>query len=327
MSSCSVRNPHSLAHVAAALQTPRDRDIVVMTVRLLGVDVSADALSDATPTPAERQAALGRRRRSPSGTIGRFACSSSRPTTSSTRSSRRSCACARPTCTSANRRRSPPTSRRGCSARPGNRRARNPSTRRPARRPSPQRTHRHVSPRRPPAVPLARRSRSHPSRLAGCDQGHWPARPSSRRRQGSAYANGTTTQRTPARRGARGHSPDGATGRRAHGRASRPRLRAAAGHDAQSPRQRRGRAPDRAQPRGSGRRLPRPAAQGRRRGLRVSVAGRQGNAAQGDGAGRRRRAAQQHGARRSHDVPRRTAGDGHAPTADAADAGGTRRRA
>ncbi len=50
-----VRNPHSLAHVSAALQTPRDRDIVVMTVRLQGVDVSADGLSDAAPTPAEKQ--------------------------------------------------------------------------------------------------------------------------------------------------------------------------------------------------------------------------------------------------------------------------------
>ena len=50
-----VRNPHSLAHVSAALQAPRDRDIVVMTVRLQGVDVSADGLSDAAPTPAEKQ--------------------------------------------------------------------------------------------------------------------------------------------------------------------------------------------------------------------------------------------------------------------------------
>jgi magnesium transporter len=50
-----VRNPHSLAHVAAALQTPRDRDVVVMTVRLLGVDVSADAFSDAAASPAERR--------------------------------------------------------------------------------------------------------------------------------------------------------------------------------------------------------------------------------------------------------------------------------
>ena len=50
-----VRNPHSLAHVASALQTPRDRDVVAMTVRLLGVDVSADGFNDATPTPAERR--------------------------------------------------------------------------------------------------------------------------------------------------------------------------------------------------------------------------------------------------------------------------------
>ncbi len=50
-----VRNPHSLAHLAAALQTPRDRDVVVMTVRLQGVDVTADDLSDAAPTAAERR--------------------------------------------------------------------------------------------------------------------------------------------------------------------------------------------------------------------------------------------------------------------------------
>ncbi len=50
-----VRNPHSLAHLAAALQTPRDRDVVVMTVRLQGVDVTADDLSDAAPTAAKRR--------------------------------------------------------------------------------------------------------------------------------------------------------------------------------------------------------------------------------------------------------------------------------
>jgi magnesium transporter len=50
-----VRNPHSLAHVAAALQTPRDRDVVVMTVRLLGVDVGADGFNDVAPTVAERR--------------------------------------------------------------------------------------------------------------------------------------------------------------------------------------------------------------------------------------------------------------------------------
>ena len=50
-----VRRPQSLAHLGVALQTPRDRDIVVMTARLLGIDVDDDAFGDTTPTPAERR--------------------------------------------------------------------------------------------------------------------------------------------------------------------------------------------------------------------------------------------------------------------------------
>ena len=38
-----VRNPHALAHVAAALQAAGDRDVVVMTVRLLDVDIGSEA--------------------------------------------------------------------------------------------------------------------------------------------------------------------------------------------------------------------------------------------------------------------------------------------
>jgi magnesium transporter len=48
-----VRNPHSLAHVEAALHSPSDRDVVVMTVRLL--DGSDELVSDTSPTPFERQ--------------------------------------------------------------------------------------------------------------------------------------------------------------------------------------------------------------------------------------------------------------------------------
>ena len=48
-----VRNPHWLAHVLAALQTPGDRDVVVMTVRLLDADVGGEVGRD-TPTPHER---------------------------------------------------------------------------------------------------------------------------------------------------------------------------------------------------------------------------------------------------------------------------------
>jgi magnesium transporter len=50
-----VRNPHSLAHVVAALQAPGDRDIVVMTARLLDVDVSEEGAGQTTPTPYERR--------------------------------------------------------------------------------------------------------------------------------------------------------------------------------------------------------------------------------------------------------------------------------
>ena len=50
-----ARNPNALTHVAAALKSSGDRDVVVMTVRLLGIDVSEDAFGDPTPTAAERK--------------------------------------------------------------------------------------------------------------------------------------------------------------------------------------------------------------------------------------------------------------------------------
>ena len=50
-----VRNPHLLAHVVAALQTPGERDIVVMTARLLDVDVGEAAAAQSTPTVYERR--------------------------------------------------------------------------------------------------------------------------------------------------------------------------------------------------------------------------------------------------------------------------------
>jgi len=50
-----VRNPHALAHVAAALQSAGDRDVVVMTARLIDVDVSEEAAGESTPTPYERR--------------------------------------------------------------------------------------------------------------------------------------------------------------------------------------------------------------------------------------------------------------------------------
>jgi magnesium transporter len=50
-----VRNPHLLAHVLAALQTAGDRDVVVMTARMLDVDVSVEGAGQPTPTAYERR--------------------------------------------------------------------------------------------------------------------------------------------------------------------------------------------------------------------------------------------------------------------------------
>ena len=50
-----VRNPRALTHLHSALQAARDRDVVVMTVRLVGLDVAEDAATDAAPTPAEQR--------------------------------------------------------------------------------------------------------------------------------------------------------------------------------------------------------------------------------------------------------------------------------
>jgi magnesium transporter len=50
-----VRNPHALAHVAAALQTPADRDVVIMTARVIDVDVTEETAGSSTPTANERQ--------------------------------------------------------------------------------------------------------------------------------------------------------------------------------------------------------------------------------------------------------------------------------
>ena len=114
-----VRNPRSLNHLVAALQASRGRDVVVMTVRLVGLDVAEDGATDAAPTAAEQRLfseviAVAERQ----GRAGAPA-DRARPTTSSTRSCRRSSAFARRTCTSANRPRCRPTSRRGCWGRPG----------------------------------------------------------------------------------------------------------------------------------------------------------------------------------------------------------------
>jgi magnesium transporter len=51
-----VRNPHALDHVAAALKSAGDRDVVVMTIRLLDPDLETPTgVGDGGPTPQERK--------------------------------------------------------------------------------------------------------------------------------------------------------------------------------------------------------------------------------------------------------------------------------
>jgi magnesium transporter len=51
-----VRNPHALDHVAAALRAAGDRDVVVMTVRLVDTDLAVhDSPGESTPSRYERQ--------------------------------------------------------------------------------------------------------------------------------------------------------------------------------------------------------------------------------------------------------------------------------
>src|SRR5262249_18179559 len=50
----SVRKPGALAQLAAALQSPAGRDVVVMTVRLLGVDASEEQVSASVTNEEER---------------------------------------------------------------------------------------------------------------------------------------------------------------------------------------------------------------------------------------------------------------------------------
>jgi len=50
----AVRNPHSLAHLSHAFALARDRDLIVMTVRLAGLDGDEDP-HDAQPTASEQE--------------------------------------------------------------------------------------------------------------------------------------------------------------------------------------------------------------------------------------------------------------------------------
>ena len=153
-----VRNPHLLAHVVAALQTSGDRDVVVMTARMLDVDVSEESAGQTTPTPYERRllsdvVALAER----VGRPVRLLIVPTRNVVDAIVGTVDS-----PSLVGRLRRRVGDAVRRGSGA-PARRRlgagrqAR--SARRPARHLSPQRPGRHLPPGRPSAIPDLRRSR------------------------------------------------------------------------------------------------------------------------------------------------------------------------
>jgi magnesium transporter len=50
----TVRHPHSLSHLVEAMKAAKDRDLVVLAVRVLGADVDDESAERTSPTPEER---------------------------------------------------------------------------------------------------------------------------------------------------------------------------------------------------------------------------------------------------------------------------------
>ena len=190
-----VRNPHALDHVVAAFQAAGDRDVVVMTVRLLGIDdAGVEPVAEAGPTAYERRLlsdvmALAERRNRPVrllivparnvvdaivATVLRLRSSDVYVGESSTLSAADQ---ARLLGDAWERAEKPAASRRA------------------ARHSSPQRPRRELPARRASACPDTRRSQSDSSRVARRRQGRGTARPPSRCRESGTDTNGKTTYR------------------------------------------------------------------------------------------------------------------------------------
>ena len=69
-----VRKPHAMTHLIAALRAAGDRDVVAMTVRLVGVDVPDDPTVEPRATDDERRLLSRGGRRWPSVTAARCGC-------------------------------------------------------------------------------------------------------------------------------------------------------------------------------------------------------------------------------------------------------------
>ena len=263
--------PHSLSHVSHAIDAAGDRDIVVMTARLLGVDAEYEDPRDPRPTPNERVlfsniVAMaehhGRTVRLlivPSYNVFdavveavlRLQASDVFVGESTTLSAE---AQARLLGEAWER-----------SATPDLHGVRLVIHHRSGRTDI-------YPPRRSRSGALLRRSRSHPPPVARRRQVGRAARASSRRGAGGVDANGTATERTRTRGRPAGDPDGGAAGRRAGRDCPDARLLEAARHDPQPAAGAPGEPARRAERRGSGRGVPPAAAQGRRGDVRVPVA-------------------------------------------------------
>ena len=228
-----VRNPRALTHLHAALQAARDRDVVVMTVRLVGARRRATTPRPTPRRPPPNSGCCLKWSRSPSArgvpvrllivpahnvfdaivaTVLRLRSSDIHVGESATLSADEQARLLGEAWERA--------------AKPEPLDVRLVVHHRSGRTDT-------VSPRRASAIAHRRRSRSDSPALARRRESRWPARASPRRRAGRPQTYGTTTQRTATRGGAGRRAPDRAARRRTRRGAPRPRLRAAARHDAQ----------------------------------------------------------------------------------------------
>ena len=142
-----VRRPHVLTHLVSALRAAGDRDVVAMTVRLVGLDVPDDPTQDPRATDDERRllsavvAVAEREGRAVRLMIVPGVNVFDAVVETALRLNR-------PRFTSANRKRCRPTTRRGCSARRGSARRKPPGVDVRLVVHHPARQHRRLSPRR-----------------------------------------------------------------------------------------------------------------------------------------------------------------------------------
>ena len=314
-----VRRPHVLTHLISAIRAAGDRDVVAMTVRVIGVDVPDDPTQDPRATEHERQlfsavmAAAEREGRAVRLMIvpGVNVFDAIIETALRLKSAEIH------------------TGESETLSADDQARLLGEAWER-ASKPSgvdvrlvvyhPRGTHGRVSPGRARARAPPRRLRTGPPALARRRPRRWFKRAPPRCGAHSVDAYGTRIEWPQPRCHAGARARDGAAGRRDRRHHPRARFRPAPRRPAQPARQRRRRGARQPLARPARPGLPHPAPEHRRRNLRVLVDRRAERAPARDGVRRGRGAPERHGARRSHGAARRAPGRSDAPAAHAAHA-------